>query len=86
MKVISKDIEAVVWFSKEGIKPLRFRYQDNNSESIVIKVDKIISKTTEKLCGNLCYIFECQSLIDGVIKQYQLKYFISECKWILWKI
>jgi LPS sulfotransferase NodH len=86
MKVIAKDIECVAWFSKEGIKPIKFRYEDIEEKNIVIKVDKIISKIDEKLCGNLTYIFECQSLISNEIKQYQLKYFISECRWVLWKI
>lgn len=86
MKVVSIDIECVAWFSKEGITPLRFKYENNDGESVVIKVDKIISRDLEKLCGNLAYVFECQSLIDGQIKQYQLKYFISEIKWLLWKI
>jgi len=86
MKVISKDIECVVWFSKDGIKPIKFRYKNAEDENIVIKVDKIISKQKEKLCGNFAWIYDCQSEIDGIVKLFQLKYFIEECKWVLWKI
>ena len=86
MKVVAKDIEMVVWFSKEGIKPLKFRYEDDSGSYITVKVDKIISKSQEKLCGNLTLIFECQSLIGSEMKLYQVKYFVSEMKWILWKI
>jgi hypothetical protein len=87
MKVVAKDIETVVWFSKEGIIPLRFKYENDNGENIVIKVDKVISKQKEKYCGNEAWLFDCQSEIDGVIlKLFQLKFFISECKWVLWKI
>lgn len=86
MKVVAKDIEMVVWFSKEGIKPIKFRYEDDNRSYITVKVDKIISKSQEKLCGNIALIFECQSLIDGEMKLYQVKYFVTEMKWLLWKI
>lgn len=86
MKVVAKDIETVVWFSKEGIKPIKFRYEDDNGAYITIKVDKIISKSQEKLCGNTALVFECQSLIGSEIKLYQVKYFVTEMKWKLWKI
>lgn len=86
MKVVAIDIEMVVWFSKEGIKPMKFRYEDDNGSYITVKVEKIISKTQEKLCGNIALVFECQSLIGSEMKLYQVKYFVSEMKWILWKI
>jgi hypothetical protein len=86
MKVVSKDIEAVIWFSKDGIIPLRFKYENDSGENVIVKVDKIISKTKERLCGNEAWLFDCQSEIDGVIKLFQLKFFISECRWLLWKI
>jgi hypothetical protein len=86
MKVVAKDIETICHFSKQGIVPLRFKYQDDGGSDIVIKVDKIISKDREKLCGNIALIFDCQSIIDGVGKLYQLKYIVQDCKWFLFKI
>ena len=52
----------------------------------VVKIDKIIVKETEKLAGNIMIVFKCQSLIDNVIKLFELRYEISTCKWILYKI
>jgi hypothetical protein len=86
MKVVARDIECIVWFNKKGIYPIKFRYEDNNGRHITIKVDKITSRADENYCGNKALVFECQSLIGSEIKLYQLKYFVSECKWILWKI
>lgn len=85
MKVVAKDIEMVVWFSKEDIELIKFRYENDNGY-ITVKVDKIVSKSQEKMCGNIALIFECQSLIGSEMKLYQIKYFVSEMKWILWKI
>jgi hypothetical protein len=86
MKVVSKEIEAVVWFSKEGIFPIKFRYEGEDGNYITIKVDKVISRFDEKYCGNKALVFECQSIIGEEMKLYQLKYFVMECKWLLWKI
>lgn len=85
MKVVAKDIEIICHFSKQGITPLKFKMQEQDSYK-VIKVDKVITKTTEKLCGNIALIFDCQSVIDGVAKLYQLKYIVEDMKWLLFKI
>jgi hypothetical protein len=87
MKVIAKAIEVIVHFDAQGVvNPLRFKYIDGDGSEKVIKVDKVISNTSEKLCGNIALIFDCQSVIDGEMKLYQIKYFPLEMKWLLWKI
>ena len=40
----------------------------------------------EKLAGNEMLVFKCQSLIDGVLKMFEIKYELRTCKWILFKI
>jgi len=85
MKIVAKEIEMICHFSKKGITPLKFKYQCEDGDK-VIKVDKVISRTSEKLCGNIAIIFDCQSVIDGVEKLYQLKYLVSDMKWLLFKI
>jgi hypothetical protein len=87
VKVVAQEIQVIAHFNTQGIiKPLRFKYTDQDGSEKVIKVDKVIDTTTEKLCGNLALIFDCQSVIDGVEKVYQLKYFVMEMRWLLWKI
>jgi hypothetical protein len=85
MKVVAKEIEVICHFSKQGITPLKFKMQEKDNYK-VIKVDKVISKTSEKLCGNIALIFDCQSVIDGIEKLYQLKYIVEDMKWLLFKI
>lgn len=85
MKLVAKDIEMICHFSKQGITPLKFRMSEGDNYK-VIKVDRVISRSNERLCGNLALIFDCQSVIDGVEKLYQLKYIVSDMKWILFKI
>lgn len=86
MRVVAKHIDVVCWFDKEGVHPTRFKFVDEDGNSSVIKIDKIITKETEKIAGNTMLIFNCQSIINGLQKQYQLKYEFSSLKWMLFKI
>jgi hypothetical protein len=87
MKVKAKPISVISATDTKGaITPLRFKMQQEDESFITIKVDKILTRDREKLAGNHMYIFRCKSVIDDVEKVYELKYEISTCKWMLWKI
>jgi len=86
VKVIMQPIEMVARFNEEGIpRPVKFkaRFEDI---PVVIVIDKILLKSEEKLAGNPMLIFRCQSIIDGVLKVYELKYELHTCKWFLYKM
>lgn len=87
MRIIAKPIEVVSYTNNEGdIRPLRFRLQMDDETIKVIKVDKVIVKKTEKLAGNIMLVFKCQSLIDDVLKLFEIKYDLKTCRWMLYKI
>lgn len=86
MKTVAKEIEMICLFDAKGITPIRFKYQEDDKSYKVIKIGKVITKNSEKLCGNITFIYDCQSEINGVERLFQLKYFISECRWVLFKI
>jgi hypothetical protein len=87
MKIVAKPIEMICWFdTNQGIHPIRFRISLDDGSNKVINVEKVITRELEKLAGNTMWVFDCQSNIDGFKKQYQLKYELSTCKWILFKI
>lgn len=87
MKVVAKPIDLVAWFNSKGeLNPVRFRIEKEDKSFSVIKIDKIILRKTEKFAGNMMYIYECKSVIEGEEKLYEIKYELSTCKWILWKI
>jgi len=49
MKVVSKRIEMIAYFKKDGkINPIKFRIEEDNKYQ-VIKIGKIISTDLEKL-------------------------------------
>jgi len=87
MKVVALPIEMVSYTDNKGsIKPIRFRMQVDDEPMQVIKIDKVIIKEIEKIAGNIMIVYKCQSLIDGVIKLFEIKYEIATCRWILFKI
>lgn len=87
MRIIAKPIEVVSYTNNKGdVRPLRFRMQMEDETIKVIKVDKVIVKETEKLAGNIMLIFKCQSLIDDVLKPFEIKYDLKTCRWMLYKI
>lgn len=82
MKVIAELIEMVAWFDQAGTPhPVRFRHN-----GAVVKVQRVVHTTEEKLAGNRMLIFRCQSEVDGVMKVFELKYEMQTCKWLLWKM
>lgn len=87
MRIIAKPIEVVSYTNNKGdVRPLRFRLQMEDETIKVIKIDKVIVKETEKLAGNIMLVFKCQSLIDDVLKLFEIKYDLKTCRWMLYKI
>jgi len=88
MKVLAKPIAMVSWTDTKGvITPVRFKIVNDRDESeSVIKIDKVITVDKEKLAGNLMLVYKCQSVIKGFERLYEIKYELSTCKWILWKL
>lgn len=85
MKVLMTPIGMVAWFTQEGIlHPLKYKI-DYDGEATVVKVDHILLRTEEKLAGNKQIIFRCQSVIDNLLKVFELKYEVNTCKWYLYK-
>lgn len=86
MKVVSKKIEMIAYFKKDGkINPIRFKIEEEN-QCEVIKIGKIISTDLEKLCGNKMWVFTCSAVIGNVEKIFELKYDVDGCSWLLYKI
>jgi hypothetical protein len=85
MKVVALPIEMVSYTDNKGyIKPIRFRMQIEDNPMETIKIDKVRVRDTERFAGNI--IYKCQSLIDDVMKLFEIKYELETCKWILYKI
>jgi hypothetical protein len=65
---------------------IKFRIKLEDELVKVIKIDRIIAKENEKLAGNNMIVFKCQSPMDGVQRLVEVKYELSTCKWMLFKM
>jgi len=87
MKVLAQPIEMISYANEKGeIRPLRFRLQIGDEPLKVIKIDKVIFKQLEKFAGNPMILYRCQSTEGNVEKLFEIKYELSTCKWLLYKM
>jgi hypothetical protein len=85
--VVAKPVEMVAYVNAVGEQnPIKFRYKDDNENLKVIKVDKVLHKTSERIVGKETLIFSCQSKVNETYLLYELRYQVHDCRWILWKI
>ncbi|WP_459928170.1 hypothetical protein [Desulfosporosinus burensis] len=76
-----KPIEMIAWFPEDG-PPNPIKYRLNG---VVIKVEKVTSKSEEKLAGNRMIVYLCQREINGELRPFELKFELQTCKWFLFK-
>lgn len=85
MKVVSKSIDVIACFEKDGVvKPLRFRINEDEEEK-VIKISRVVNREIEKLAGNVMEKFVCIASVNGVERIFEIKYELLTKKWILFK-
>ena len=71
---------------KGNISPLRFKAITKDNVDMVISVDKVDSKELEKLAGNLMLLYRCRGIVNDKERNFELKFEIKTCRWMLWKI
>ena len=87
MKILARPIEMITVTNEKGvITPIRFKLKNEDTSCVVIKIDKILFTEKERLAGNYMLLYRCKSLIDEVEKIYELKYELSSCIWLLFKM
>lgn len=87
MKVIAKPIEMIALSDATGdIKPIKFRMVLEDKSLSTVKIDRIVKRETSKKAGEIAYIYTCESLIKDELKLYELRYTLSSCIWVLYKI
>lgn len=87
MKTLRKPIEAIVLFDFEGNPvPIRFRYLDDGSELVTVKVDRVVKKDIDRFAGNRMIKFTCQTQIGNQIKPFELRFEVETSRWYIYKI
>lgn len=81
--MLARSVEVIAHFDKKGIiNPIKIKLEEDD-ETNVIKVVRVVKRDYEKLAGNHMWKLTCISLINGIERQYVLKYDLMDCKWIV---
>lgn len=88
MNVLNKPIELIATFDQKGMPlPIRFKWitEDESRETIVI--DRIIHKELIRSHHTKAYYcFLCESCINNQVMQYEIRYIVDGCQWILYRM
>ncbi len=72
--------------TQEGIiRPVKYRIIEGE-ETIVVRIDKVLTRGEEKFEGYRELIFGCQGAINGYMKDFELKYRVSVCQWFFFRM
>lgn len=87
MRILAKQIDVLVVTDSSGnMSPLRFKAKTKDEEDIIIKIDKIESKEFEKTTSNIMLLYKCKGIVNNKARDFELKFEIKSCKWMLWKM
>ena len=91
MKIVSKPIKAIAVFQYDDGTPMPYKFKvkgeaSDPEEETTVTVGAVLKCNRTRIAGKESIVYYCQSIIGDVEKRYELKYIISECRWVLYKI
>jgi hypothetical protein len=87
LKILARPIEVLAHTDIKGnMSPLRFKAKTKDNENLVISIDKIESQELEKMAGNMMMLYKCKGVVGDKQRDFELKFEIKNCRWMLWKI
>ena len=88
MKIVAKPVKTIVVFERDGSFPVpyKFKIEDEEGSVVAVKVKYIHSTYKSRIAGVESIFYECQSVICGAEKRYELKYIPARNQWQLYKI
>lgn len=88
MKILARNIDMLATFlENDKPQPVRFRIKEKGGENkIIVRVEKINFVDERKVAGKKAIVYGCQSMINGQLRQYELKYRVDDYSWELYKM
>ena len=87
MRIVARPIDAIVVF-QQGTHPVphKFKYKDTDGSIRYVRVGQIFSSKAGGTGSMENILYTCQSSIGGEEVRYELKYFLKDARWELYKI
>lgn len=81
-----KPVDMIAYFSTDGSpRPMRFRVKDKNGEYVAINIDRVLTKSEEKVGRKKWLLFRCECIVNEQKRQAEFKYENGTCRWLLYK-
>lgn len=82
-----KSIEVVTKFKKvNDITPLHFKISLDDESFNYVNESRVLTVTKESGGRNHDLMYNCETIINGELSFYNLKFEPSSCRWKLWRI
>lgn len=88
MKVLNKPVSVLAVFDagKNRPRPYKIKFEDKRSELVRINVDEVLQVETLNYGDARMLEYSCQSVINGKLRRFVLRYHMKDTCWELYKI
>ena len=87
MKIVAKPVDMIaVFYQGRHPVPHKFKYLETDGSMKYIHVERILASEVRKAGNAEAILYQCQSRMEGEVKRYELKFFLKEARWELYKI
>ena len=76
----------MAWFPTDSQPfPISFKIMDDNGEIKSIKDIQINDMEAIRSQGYKYYKYKCKAVLYGIIKEFEIRYYIDSCEWFIIK-
>ena len=84
MESLNLPIEMISLCALDGqLRPLRFRYEDEQHDLRVVRIDEVLSANAVSYVGVQRYIYLCRAQYGGKQLVFELSYTVKTHSWTL---
>ncbi len=87
MRLIDKSIDMIWHTSTDGhITPIKFKIEGKNGTKLAYNILEIKGQKMTRIAGYKCLNYICDIQMEDQVRSCEIRYDLSTCKWILFRI
>lgn len=88
MQTVMTPVESIVYHDQRGqMVPKRIKYVDSSAtEEVTINIDRAVLTGKLGSRNDLRLVYRCRSIVNDVIRNYELLYDVTNTRWFLYRI
>lgn len=86
MRAIMQPVDMIAHFPMNGLpRPMRFRVKDENGEYLAINIERVLTKSEEKVGREIWLLYRCECVVHNQKRLAEFKYENGTCRWFIYK-